>query len=563
MVRAAADVFGRRIEIETLPWGADHFLATGVTIPTDGYARLREFDAVFIGALGDPRVPDNRHARDILLGTRFELDLYVNYRPVRLLDERLCPLKDRTPADVELRGVSREHRRAVRWRRRPVQGRDARRSGAPGRDQHLQGRPPDPAPRVRLRPGDRPHTASAWPTRATPCPMATRCGSACSPRSRRSTRDSGPPSVYRRAGAVDGAESVAVRGDRHQQPVRRHHHGSRRRAAGRPGRGRVRQSASGPDVDVRAGAWIGAAARGKNVANPIGAILSAAMMLDYLGARDEAAAIESAVEQAVRDRQGTADIGGALGTRETGDYVAGLIAEAVASERASEPRERSAPAQRRADTCRRVRGAEPFGRHGGASATGGDDRRRRAHADDRLRGRAQGHLGARARGDRGARRVRADRRQARVGRSRRRRQRAADQRGRHLWRTARRPEGWRADRSAGADGQPPVRVGHPGRGERRPADSARRGRDGVDRRDREHEPGAARHPRASRRPEARSGQARGRAVGSTGRHPLRLLDGDHRRELRVQVRHLANRAGRIRAAKPAAGRSCLDRWPAG
>ena len=59
-----------------------------------------EFDAIFIGALGDPRIPDMRHARDILLGTRFELDLYVNYRPVRLLDERLCPLKDRGPADV-------------------------------------------------------------------------------------------------------------------------------------------------------------------------------------------------------------------------------------------------------------------------------------------------------------------------------------------------------------------------------------------------------------------------------------------------------------------------------
>src|SRR5476649_2279480 len=59
-----------------------------------------QFDAIFIGALGDPRVSDNRHARDILLGTRFELDLYVNYRPVKLLDARLCPLKERTPADV-------------------------------------------------------------------------------------------------------------------------------------------------------------------------------------------------------------------------------------------------------------------------------------------------------------------------------------------------------------------------------------------------------------------------------------------------------------------------------
>ena len=69
-------------------------------MPAGGYDLLRQFDAIFIGALGDPRVPDNRHARDILLHTRFELDLFVNYRPVRLLDARLCPLKDRGPDDV-------------------------------------------------------------------------------------------------------------------------------------------------------------------------------------------------------------------------------------------------------------------------------------------------------------------------------------------------------------------------------------------------------------------------------------------------------------------------------
>src|SRR5205814_2528519 len=86
--------------LETLPWSAEHYLQTGVTIPANGYAMLREFDAIFIGALGDPRVADNRHARDILLGTRFELDLYVNYRPVKLLDARLCPLKDRAVDDV-------------------------------------------------------------------------------------------------------------------------------------------------------------------------------------------------------------------------------------------------------------------------------------------------------------------------------------------------------------------------------------------------------------------------------------------------------------------------------
>src|SRR4030095_8955161 len=69
---------------------------------------------------------------------------------------------------------------------------------------------------------------------------------------------------------------------------------------------------------------------GKNQANPIGAILSAAMMLECLGAHGEAAAIESAVANAVRDRQGTADIGGALGTKETGDLIAGLVRETIA-----------------------------------------------------------------------------------------------------------------------------------------------------------------------------------------------------------------------------------------
>ncbi len=101
VLTAVADRFGRTLELERLPWSADYYLESGVTLPPDGYDTLRQFDAIFIGALGDPRVADNRHARDILLGTRFELDLYVNYRPIKLLDARLCPLKDRTPADVD------------------------------------------------------------------------------------------------------------------------------------------------------------------------------------------------------------------------------------------------------------------------------------------------------------------------------------------------------------------------------------------------------------------------------------------------------------------------------
>ena len=104
VVTEAATILDRigQVELHALPWGADHYLATGITVPPDGYDLLRSFDAILIGALGDPRVPDNRHARDILLGTRFELDLYVNWRPVRLLDDRLCPLKHRSRADVDL-----------------------------------------------------------------------------------------------------------------------------------------------------------------------------------------------------------------------------------------------------------------------------------------------------------------------------------------------------------------------------------------------------------------------------------------------------------------------------
>jgi 3-isopropylmalate dehydrogenase len=81
--------------------GAERYLRDGTTMPDDVLARFRdEFDAVYLGALGDPRVPSNVHAKDILLGSRFKLDLYINFRPIRLLDPRYCPIKDKGPEDV-------------------------------------------------------------------------------------------------------------------------------------------------------------------------------------------------------------------------------------------------------------------------------------------------------------------------------------------------------------------------------------------------------------------------------------------------------------------------------
>ena len=91
--RAAAK-HGFTLAWERLPYCADHYLKTGETLPDAAFGHLRDdVDAIFLGALGDPRVPGNEHARDILLGLRFRLDLYVNFRPVTLLHPDLTPLR--------------------------------------------------------------------------------------------------------------------------------------------------------------------------------------------------------------------------------------------------------------------------------------------------------------------------------------------------------------------------------------------------------------------------------------------------------------------------------------
>src|SRR6202045_2000941 len=92
---------GAAVDFTTFDWSADRYLKDGTTIPPDAFAMLeRDFDAIFVGALGDPRVPTNIHAKEILLGMRFKMDLYANVRPVKLLDASLCPLKDIESKDV-------------------------------------------------------------------------------------------------------------------------------------------------------------------------------------------------------------------------------------------------------------------------------------------------------------------------------------------------------------------------------------------------------------------------------------------------------------------------------
>ncbi len=93
---------GLELNFNSLSYGAQRYLDTGVTITDEEMTALgSDHDAIYLGALGDPRVPSNVHAKDILLGMRFRLDLFINLRPVKLLDERYCPLKGKGPDDLQ------------------------------------------------------------------------------------------------------------------------------------------------------------------------------------------------------------------------------------------------------------------------------------------------------------------------------------------------------------------------------------------------------------------------------------------------------------------------------
>jgi len=99
VLEACARASGTGYELVDWDLGADRYLRDGVTITDEEFRSLAEdHDAVLLGALGDPRVPGNEHAKDILLGMRFRLDLYVNYRPCTLLAPELCPLRDVDPS---------------------------------------------------------------------------------------------------------------------------------------------------------------------------------------------------------------------------------------------------------------------------------------------------------------------------------------------------------------------------------------------------------------------------------------------------------------------------------
>lgn len=97
---AVARKYGFSIEWIWYPWGADHYLKTGELLPDSAIEEMKEMDAIYLGAVGDPRVPPGILEKEILLKLRFELDLYVNLRPIRLLPGVPTPLKDKGPEHI-------------------------------------------------------------------------------------------------------------------------------------------------------------------------------------------------------------------------------------------------------------------------------------------------------------------------------------------------------------------------------------------------------------------------------------------------------------------------------
>jgi len=102
VIERVRDTHGVELELTQFDWGAEKFLREGVSLPAGALEMLSsEFNAILAGAFGDPRVPSNQHAEDILLGMRRGLDLYINLRPVHLLDPRLTPLRDRKAEEID------------------------------------------------------------------------------------------------------------------------------------------------------------------------------------------------------------------------------------------------------------------------------------------------------------------------------------------------------------------------------------------------------------------------------------------------------------------------------
>jgi len=290
--------------------------------------RFRTYDAIFMGAFGDPRVPDMRHAAEILLGTRFQLDLYANVRPVKCLADNLCPLKGRTRKDVDF-VVFRENTEGLYV-------------GMGGN--FKKGTPDEIAIQedVNTRGGVERIIREAFEyavrTKRRTVTMSDKSNVL------RFGHDlwqrvfaevaKGYPSIESNHLYVDALTMQMVKNPaQFDVIVTCNMFGDIVTDLGAQLQGGLGMAASGNIHPGRTSMFEpvhGSAPKyaGKDSANPLGAILTAQMMLDHLGASKAAVAIEAAVVAAVEKGKCTSDVGGSLGTSATGDAVAAAVAAA-------------------------------------------------------------------------------------------------------------------------------------------------------------------------------------------------------------------------------------------
>jgi len=335
----AAAVTGARLEFTDFDWGAEKYLREGVTLPPDALRMLPEkFDAILFGAIGDPRVPDNRHAAEILLALRFKLDLYVNLRPARLLDRRLCPLRDATESDVNFtvirenteglyagmggcfkkdtpdevatqedvntrKGVERVIRYAFEYAKQH------------GRGESGGGLRLDGAGKVCM--ADKSNVLTyghgLW-QRVFKVVSAEYPGVAA----RHLYADTLAMEMVMRPAQFEVIVTCNMFGDLLTDLAAALEGG-----LGMVASGNIHPGGIGLFEPVHGSA---PPLAGKNMANPIGAIRTASLMLHHLGLQPAAGLIDAAVLASVREKCCTADIGGTLGTAEAGDWIATRIA---------------------------------------------------------------------------------------------------------------------------------------------------------------------------------------------------------------------------------------------
>ena len=326
VLEALRETHGVGLELQHFDWGAEKFLSEGVSLPEGALEMLsRDFDAVLAGAFGDPRVPSNRHAEDILLGMRRGLDLYINLRPVRLLDPRLTPLRDRKVEEIDF-VVFRENTEGAY-------------SGAGGFLK--RGTPEEIATQEELntrRGVERIIVAAFEYARASGRKKVTMCDKS---NVQRFGGDLWQRTFREVAARYEGVEAnhqyvdatamfMILNPAQFDVVVTNNLFGDILTDLGAALQGGLGVAASGNIHPGRVSLFEpvhGSAPplAGRGVANPVGSILTTAMMLEYLGHAEAARSLERAVGEAVVARETTADLGGTLSTRGAGEAIIGRL----------------------------------------------------------------------------------------------------------------------------------------------------------------------------------------------------------------------------------------------